>query len=64
MTFIQYDKLGNRNEYSDLPENEVIVKLKESYYSFPIQYHIGDEIVIPREVALQINCEIIKHYEE
>lgn len=64
MTFVHCDKLGNQTEYSDSSENDVIVKLKEPYYSFPIQYQIGDEIVLPIEVAQRIKCEIKGNYME
>ncbi len=59
MVFVHYDKLGNRHEYLGMPENEVLVRLKEPYYSFPIQYQIGDEIIVPIEVAQQIDCIIL-----
>ena len=61
MTFVHYDKSGKRYEYKD--DDEVIVILKEPYYSFPIQYRIGDEIVIPIDVAKSISCEIIRKFE-
>ncbi len=64
MTFISYDKKGNRHEYSDLSENEVIVKLEEPYYVFHHTYQPGEEIVVPLEVAQRIRCKIIGKWKD
>lgn len=59
-----YDKNGQRHEYSNEPENCVVVKLNQEFYSPFDLYHLGQEIVIPKEVAQRINCTILGEWTE
>jgi len=62
-TFVFYDKEGRRHEFSDETENCVVVRLEQDFYSPPILYHPGEEIVVPKEVAELIKCKILRKWE-
>ena len=59
-----YDEKGKQHEFSDNPENCIVVKLKQEYYSPPMVYRYGEEIVIPREIAEHIECEVLGEWIE
>jgi len=59
MVFVFYDRNGRRYEFSNKPENCVAVKLRTYFWSGK-QYKPGDVIVVPREVAEKIDCEVLK----
>lgn len=61
---IFFDKKGKRYEFSNNPENCVVVKLKQEYYNPPIAYRDGEVIVIPREIAERIECEVLGEWIE
>ena len=60
--FVFYDKNGKRWEFSDSPENAVVVRLEEPFWAAFAQYMPGDEIVIPVEVAKRIKCKILEEW--
>ena len=60
--FVFYDKNGKRGEFSDSPENAVVVRLEEPFRESFAQYMPGDEIVIPVEVAKRIKCKILEEW--
>jgi len=60
--FVLYDDKGKRWEFSDSPENAVVVRLEEPFRESSAQYMPGDEIVIPVEIAKRIKCKILRRW--
>lgn len=57
-----YDEFGKRYEFPDGSDNLVEVRLNGYFRGDFKLYKPGDVIVIPREIAKRIDCEVLRKW--